>query len=93
MHVAVMAPVSGVPEEGFALMLIHSVFKYYYHISDTVYIFGCLSQFRFLPYVGMVTIIMNDYPKFKVGIYLYVCIFLFFNIGAFTCATVEMQSV
>lgn len=46
MHVAVMAPVSGVPEEGFALMLIHSVFKYYYHISDTVYIFGCLSQFR-----------------------------------------------
>ena len=28
----------------------------------------------FLPYVGMVTIIMNDYPKFKVGIYLYVCI-------------------
>ena len=29
----------------------------------------------FLPYVGMVTIIMNDYPKFKVGIYLYVCIF------------------
>ena len=25
---------------------------------------------RFLPYVGMVTIIMNDYPKFKVKLFL-----------------------
>ena len=44
MHVAFMAPVSGVPEEGFALMLIHSVFKYYYRITNTVYISGCLSH-------------------------------------------------
>lgn len=25
----------------------------------------------FLPYVGMVTIYMNEYPKFKVNIYIY----------------------
>ena len=24
---------------------------------------------RFVPYVGIVTILMNDYPKFKVGLY------------------------
>lgn len=28
----------------------------------------CFHYFRFLPHVGIVTIIMNDYPKFKVGI-------------------------
>lgn len=39
-----------------------------------VYFSFFISQFRFLPYVGMVTIIMNDYPKFKVGIYVCVCI-------------------
>lgn len=30
--------------------------------------FICSVHYRFLPYVGMVTIIMNDYPKFKVCI-------------------------
>lgn len=27
-------------------------------------LFVCL--FRFVPYIGIVTILMNDYPKFKV---------------------------
>lgn len=28
------------------------------------FLFVCL--FRFVPYIGIVTILMNDYPKFKV---------------------------
>lgn len=29
-------------------------------------LFVCL--FRFVPYIGIVTILMNDYPKFKYGV-------------------------
>ena len=28
----------------------------------------CSFTFRFVPYVGIVTILMNDYPKFKVSL-------------------------
>ena len=28
--------------------------------------YRCFFYFSFVPYIGMVTIIMNDYPKFKV---------------------------
>uniref|UniRef100_A0A5F9D2X3 Signal peptidase complex catalytic subunit SEC11 n=1 Tax=Oryctolagus cuniculus TaxID=9986 RepID=A0A5F9D2X3_RABIT len=45
----------------------------------------------FLPYVGMVTIIMNDYPKFKVGI----CVSVFvrvLSVGAFPGGAAELQS-
>lgn len=45
-------------------------------VINNFYISGFfVAHFRFLPYVGMVTIIMNDYPKFKVGIYVCVCLF------------------
>lgn len=33
----------------------------------TSFLFACL--FRFVPYIGIVTILMNDYPKFKVRAY------------------------
>lgn len=33
----------------------------------TRFLFACL--FRFVPYIGIVTILMNDYPKFKVRAY------------------------
>lgn len=33
----------------------------------THFLFACL--FRFVPYIGIVTILMNDYPKFKVRAY------------------------
>lgn len=82
------------PREICFLRPIYSVFKgCYRHIVNNFYISGFfVAHFRFLPYVGMVTIIMNDYPKFKVGIYVCVCLFQK-NIGAFTCTTIKMQFV
>ena len=75
--VAPTAPIGGIPKEDLFLTLIYSVFKGCDHIANSFHISGFLSH-RFLPYVGMVTIIMNDYPKFKVGIYEYLCVCLYF---------------
>lgn len=34
---------------------------------------------RFLPYVGQVTIIMNDYPALKIGLILILGLFVIFS--------------
>lgn len=57
--------------------------------NEACYISSCCLP-RFLPYIGMVTIVMNDYPKFKVSFYnirwnsfelpLYYKIFIVFSI-------------
>ena len=52
----------------------------------------CLLFFRYVPYVGIVTILMNDYPKFKVCSQFYICSNCIFNNCVFNCLVIALYS-